>query len=66
MPGKALQYAHPEMKSRKDVVLAAVARDGNAMKFVSLDLANDPELLKAAQEVEGGFIHTCLSGICMW
>jgi len=46
--GWALQYAHNDLRSDKDIVLAAVNQNGLCLQFSSTTLQNDPEILKIA------------------
>lgn len=43
-----LQYASEELQSDREVVLAAVSQNGQALKYVSKELESDKEVVMAA------------------
>ena len=49
-----LQYASDAIKSDKDVVLAAVQRNGRSLRYASDDLKNDKDVVLAAISQYGG------------
>jgi tetratricopeptide (TPR) repeat protein len=49
----ALQYADAALKSNKEVVLAAVAQNGEALKFAARVLKADKEFVRLAEERSG-------------
>ena len=46
-----LRYASAELKNDKDIVLVAVAQDGDALQYASEELKKDKEVVKAAKKV---------------
>ena len=43
--GNALEYASPELKNDKEVVMAAVQQDGEAFQHASPELQNDEDII---------------------
>jgi hypothetical protein len=48
-----LQYASDDLKADKEVVLAAVTQNGNALQYASEDLKADKEVVLAAVTQNG-------------
>ena len=51
--GADLEYASPELRNDREVVLAAVQEDGRALRWASAELRNDREVVLAAVQEDG-------------
>lgn len=57
-PGRALQYASPELRASRNVVLAAVKHGGDALQYASCELRADREVaLAAIAHTSTAFLH---------
>jgi hypothetical protein len=55
--GESLFHASAELKADRDVVLQAVALDGNALAHASTELRADPDVVRTAMEQNSNVIH---------
>ena len=62
--GHALQYASPDLRADREVVLAAIHRHGRALRHASAELRGDREVVLAAIQTGGKLKHAASDKMC--